>query len=126
MTTLDNTEKTLQAQNGLKLTHRESEILELLAQGSAQKEIAAHLEISKFTVDVHIKHIKTKTGLQKATELTVLYYTGRYHLPLNDLPATLRPTISTALPMLSLFDAKPAGAVKAHTATDFNYQLKTA
>lgn len=88
-----------------KLTHREREILELLAFGSAQKEIASHLDISVNTVDVHLKNIKGKTGLQKATELATLYFTKRYHMPVIDIPEHVRRTIATALLVLSLFTA---------------------
>lgn len=42
------------------LTKREREILELMAQGLATKEIAEQLEISYFTADTHLRNIYTK------------------------------------------------------------------
>ena len=44
------------------LTPRESEILELLAQGLANKQIALELEISEHTVKFHISSIYAKLG----------------------------------------------------------------
>lgn len=89
-----------------KLTHREREILELIATGAAQKEIAAHLEISRYTVDVHIKNIKQKTGLQKATELTALYFTNTvYHISLSAIPESARRIMAGAMLALSVFTA---------------------
>lgn len=88
-----------------KLTHREREILELIATGAAQKEIAAHLEISRNTVDVHIKKIKQKTGLQKATELTALYFTNTYHISLSAIPESARRIMAGAMLALSVFTA---------------------
>lgn len=103
MKTLVNTAKTLVNEKRLKLTPREREILELIATGAAQKEIAAHLDISRFTVDVHVKNIKLKTGLQKATELTALYFANSYHIPLCTLPQKLRKLMAAAMLVLSLF-----------------------
>ena len=39
------------------LTNRETEILDLVAQGMSNKEIAEQLFVSKYTVESHIKHI---------------------------------------------------------------------
>ena len=44
----------------LKLSKRETEIVELVAKGLANKEIAADLAISVETVRVHLKHIYEK------------------------------------------------------------------
>ena len=92
-----NNEKTLSA--------REREILRYLAQGNSQKEIAEILELSQFTVDNHIRHIKEKTGLHKVTELTAAWFVKKYHLPLTDLSARLKRIIAGALLLLSLFSA---------------------
>ena len=42
------------------LTNRETEILDLVAQGMSNKEIAEQLFVSKYTVESHIKHIYRK------------------------------------------------------------------
>jgi len=50
------------------LTQRESEVLELLAQGLANKQIAARLNISEHTVKFHVSSIYTKLGVASRTE----------------------------------------------------------
>ncbi len=50
------------------LTPREMEVLELLAQGFANKQIAYELEISEHTVKFHISSIYTKLGVTNRTE----------------------------------------------------------
>jgi DNA-binding CsgD family transcriptional regulator len=53
--------------NPLDLTAREVEILGLVAQGAANKEIAKALVISPRTVSVHLAHINEKLGVQSRT-----------------------------------------------------------
>jgi len=50
------------------LTDRETEILRLLAQGLANKEIAASLQIGEKTVKTHVSNILAKLGLQSRTQ----------------------------------------------------------
>jgi DNA-binding NarL/FixJ family response regulator len=50
------------------LTLRETEVLELLAQGLANKQIAARLSISEHTVKFHVSSIYTKLGVASRTE----------------------------------------------------------
>jgi DNA-binding NarL/FixJ family response regulator len=54
------------------LTPRESEVLELLAQGKPNKEIAAELVISERTVKFHISSILAKLGATNRTEAVTL------------------------------------------------------
>ena len=54
------------------LTSREREILQLLAEGKANKEVAAALNISPYTVETHRSHILQKLNLHSSAEL-VLY-----------------------------------------------------
>jgi DNA-binding NarL/FixJ family response regulator len=54
------------------LTAREQQVLELVEQGSKNKEIAHELGIRPGTVKIHLKHIFEKTGVR-----------GRYGLALN-------------------------------------------
>jgi len=53
------------------LTPRESEVLQLLAQGLANKAIAAQLGISQHTVKFHVNAIMTKFGAQSRTEAVI-------------------------------------------------------
>ena len=50
------------------LTPRETDVLELLAQGLANKEIARRLIISEHTVKYHISSIYSKFGVNNRTE----------------------------------------------------------
>jgi len=60
------------------LTEREQEILRLVAQGLANKEIAYRLGISQNTVKVHLRNIFSKTNLQSRTEAAM--YAVRFGL----------------------------------------------
>ena len=51
------------------LTTREKEIMDLLANGLSNKEIAKQLSISPRTVEVHRHHILSKLGLKSVTQL---------------------------------------------------------
>ena len=64
-------------QRGLKdsydlLTDREKEILQLLAEGKSNKDVAALLDLSPYTVETHRTHIMQKLDLHSAVDL-VLY-----------------------------------------------------
>lgn len=50
------------------LTDREMEVLQLLAQGLANKQIAVKLSISEHTVKFHVSSIYTKLGVANRTE----------------------------------------------------------
>jgi NarL family two-component system response regulator YdfI len=50
------------------LTEREAEVLQLVAQGLANKQIAAALTISEHTVKFHVSAIYTKLGAASRTE----------------------------------------------------------
>ena len=54
------------------LTSREREILQLLAEGRTNKEVATALNISLYTVETHRGHILQKLNLHSSAEL-VLY-----------------------------------------------------
>lgn len=54
------------------LTAREREILQLLVEGKANKEVATTLNISPYTVETHRKHILEKLNLHTPAEL-ILY-----------------------------------------------------
>jgi DNA-binding NarL/FixJ family response regulator len=64
-------------QRGLKdsydlLTDREKEILQLLAEGKSNKEVATTLDLSTYTVETHRTHIMQKLNLHSSAEI-VLY-----------------------------------------------------
>jgi two-component system NarL family response regulator len=59
------------------LSAREREILELVAKGLTNKEVAASLNISQFTVRTHISHITSKLEVSHRTEaIAVASQTG--------------------------------------------------
>ncbi len=53
-----------------KLTERENEVLQLIAEGHANKQVAADLEISIKTVEKHRQSLKKKLGIQDTAGLT--------------------------------------------------------
>ncbi len=54
------------------LTDREKEILQLLAEGKSNKEVASALNLSTYTVETHRTHIMQKLNLHNAADI-VLY-----------------------------------------------------
>ena len=52
------------------LTSREQQVMEMLARGLTNREIAEHLQISIKTVDTHRGHVLKKLGLRNNSELT--------------------------------------------------------
>ena len=50
------------------LSKRELEILELVSQGLSNKEIANHLNLSRYTVESHIKHIYRKLAVRNRSK----------------------------------------------------------
>jgi len=59
---------------GEPLTSRESDVLSLLAEGAANKEIAARLGISEHTVKFHVSSILSKLGAATRTEAVTRGY----------------------------------------------------
>jgi NarL family two-component system response regulator LiaR len=57
---------------GHDLTEREREVLELLAEGISNQQIADQLVLSQATVKFHIRHIRSKLGTASRTETVVL------------------------------------------------------
>jgi DNA-binding NarL/FixJ family response regulator len=58
------------------LTPRETDVLELLARGRANKQIAAELGLGLRTVEGHVSNVLAKLGVQSRTE-AVAYALGR-------------------------------------------------
>jgi DNA-binding NarL/FixJ family response regulator len=61
----------------VKLSKRETEILELLCKGLANKEIADRLNISVETVRVHLKHVYEKLHVRSRTEAAMKFRDAR-------------------------------------------------
>ena len=59
------------------LTRREAEVVQLIARGSSNSEIADALYVSTATVKTHINHVFAKTGLRDRAQLVrYAYETG--------------------------------------------------
>jgi DNA-binding NarL/FixJ family response regulator len=59
--------------NNLELSKREQEIIDFLALGLCNKDIAKKCEISEKTVEKHLMNIYRKIGVQSRTE-AILWY----------------------------------------------------
>jgi DNA-binding NarL/FixJ family response regulator len=68
------------APSGL-LSGREREVLELLARGCTNREIAEQLVITASTVKVHVEHILAKLGVSDRTQAAVQAYELGYVTP---------------------------------------------
>jgi DNA-binding NarL/FixJ family response regulator len=79
------------ADPGTALSAREGEILDLLAQGLANKEIGAKLNLSSFTVKNHLAHVFEKLHVRGRTEAVVAYLRPGQRAPGMDLPASKSP-----------------------------------
>ena len=53
----------------LGISEREIDVVRLVADGMSNKEIARHLHLSVRTVESHVRHLLTKTGLVNRTQL---------------------------------------------------------
>ena len=56
--------------NGTRLTSRETEVLQLVAEGKANKQVAAELGISIKTVEKHRQHLMDKLNIHDTAGLT--------------------------------------------------------
>ena len=60
--------------SGFCLSEKESEIIELIAQGLSNREIAANLYLSEGTIRNSISVILEKLNLKSRTQLAIFYY----------------------------------------------------
>jgi DNA-binding CsgD family transcriptional regulator len=56
-------------QHALGISTREIDVIRLVAEGLSNKEIARRLHLSVRTVESHVRHVLTKTGLVNRTQL---------------------------------------------------------
>jgi len=68
----------------LLLTDREKQVLRLIADGLANKEISCELLISESTVENHIHNIYRKLGISKRAQAVVSAFQLRI-VPLNEM-----------------------------------------
>ena len=88
--------------DSVKLTKRESEIVELFAWGASKKDIANRLYISERTVENHARNIYVKIGCQKVNELSAWWFCTNFHISFDLSPLTRR-AIATCLLVLVVF-----------------------
>jgi DNA-binding NarL/FixJ family response regulator len=60
----------VQVPGNVELTPTELKVVQLVAQGLANREIAAKLNVSQRTIESHVSNMLHKTGLHNRTELT--------------------------------------------------------
>jgi len=73
--------------NGSRLTSRETEVLQLVAEGSANKQVAAELGISIKTVEKHRQHLMDKLNIHDTAGLT------RYAIAAGVIESSVQVTI---------------------------------
>jgi DNA-binding NarL/FixJ family response regulator len=57
-----------------RLTERETEILQLLATGKSNSELAAHLFVGEGTIKTHVSNVLTKLGLRDRMQAVIFAY----------------------------------------------------
>ena len=77
-TTKENDEDSNNRKNGLRLTARQKQILQLLAEGKSSKEVAVALNISVKTAETHRANIMRRLDCHSVTEL--VRYAIRNHI----------------------------------------------
>ena len=66
------------------LTERETEVLRLVAEGKANKEIAHRLQLSEGTIKTHVSIILAKLGLQSRTQAALYAANAGLITPINN------------------------------------------
>ena len=63
---------------GQPLTNRELDVIQLVAQGQRNKEVAASLKISPETVEKHLSNICAKYGVKGRVNAVLHYLNGQH------------------------------------------------
>ena len=102
-----------------RLTPRESEVLQLVAEGSANKQVAAELGISVKTVEKHRQHLMDKLNVHDTASLT------RYAVAAGIVESSVQLTITQPGPLTRTANAgreisarvraTPSGSARART-----------
>jgi DNA-binding NarL/FixJ family response regulator len=75
---LNNTRgRRLKVESAMGLSRREQEVLEVLLENLANKEIASKLNISERTVKFHVSNLLSKFGVRRRADLILLSYQRR-------------------------------------------------
>ena len=72
--TLDRAHSAADVETVARLTNREREVLDAIARGKSNAEIAADLFLSEATVKTHVGHLLAKTGRRDRVALVILAY----------------------------------------------------
>jgi len=78
-------ERVEQAEDALGLTPRESLVLELLARGNSNRQIAELAAIKETTVKFHLLSVMRKSGTANRTELLAAFYAGDLSAELEEV-----------------------------------------
>jgi two-component system, NarL family, nitrate/nitrite response regulator NarL len=65
----------------MRLAHRQYQVAELVAQGLADKEIAARLGLDTGTVKIHVAAARRNAGARNRVQLAVMFVRGEVHGP---------------------------------------------
>jgi len=84
----------LPKEGGVRLTSRETEVLQLVAEGSANKQIEAKLGISIKTIEKHRQHVMDKLNIHDTAGLT------RYAIAQGIIEATCNSPFSDECPLI--------------------------
>ncbi|WP_230674485.1 response regulator transcription factor [Burkholderia glumae] len=89
-------------ETGMSLTLRESAVLELIALGNTDREIAARLGIATSTARKHRENLLLKFQAKKSAELVMIWFRLAADAPKGGLAAAMAPLTPRQIEILSL------------------------